>query len=197
MGSFANLADIKAIEAEMPWAARGAARSMYEFLGRTAAAHGARPAVSFQLTSDPGAPSETITWAGLQGRVTQAANLFRSLGVGPGDVVAYVLPNAPETVWALLGGMVAGIANPFAVVFDGTTPAEELFYHYRFGHTARKVVQSNVDPKRFYVTLASSDTRPDYRAAHTREKRPGRRRGSGEGVRELRRGVPCRCGCVS
>lgn len=112
MGSFANLADIKAIEAEMPWAARGAARSMYEFLGRTAAAHGARPAVSFQLTSDPGAPSETITWAGLQGRVTQAANLFRSLGVGPGDVVAYVLPNAPETVWALLGGMVAGIVNP-------------------------------------------------------------------------------------
>jgi DNA-binding beta-propeller fold protein YncE len=57
----------------------------------------------------------------------------------------------------------AGIANPFAVIFDGTTPAEEFFYHYRFGHTARKVVQSVADPKRFYVTLASSDTRPDYR----------------------------------
>jgi hypothetical protein len=56
----------------------------------------------------------------------------------------------------------AGIANPFAVIFDGTTPAEEFFYHYRFGHTARKVVQSLKDPKRFYVTLTGSDTKPAY-----------------------------------
>jgi hypothetical protein len=56
----------------------------------------------------------------------------------------------------------AGIANPFAVIFDGTTPAEEFFYHYRFGHTARKVVQSQANPKRFYAILTGSDTRPSY-----------------------------------
>ncbi|MEH7827475.1 acyl-CoA synthetase [Gemmobacter denitrificans] len=112
MGSFANLADIQAIEAEMPWEARDRARSIHEFLSRAKAAHGARPAVSYQLTSGPDDPAETLTWSQLHGKATQAANLFRSLGVGESDVVAYVLPNASETVQVLLGGMIAGIVNP-------------------------------------------------------------------------------------
>src|SRR5690606_25409616 len=43
---------------------------------------------------------------------TQAANLFRDLGVGPRDVVAYLLPNCLETAVALMGATIAGIANP-------------------------------------------------------------------------------------
>ena len=112
MGEFANLADVKAIEAEMPWDARGAARTMHEFLGRAKAAHGARPAISYQIFSGPKDKSETLTWNALHAKVTQAANLFRSLGVGEGDVVAYVLPNSLETAVTLLGGAVAGIVNP-------------------------------------------------------------------------------------
>ncbi len=112
MGNFASVADRNAIEAEARWEDRGVARSMYEFLGRTAAAHGARPAISFQLLSGPKDKSETLTWAALQGKVTQAANLFRSLGVGETDVVAYILPNCLETAVVMLGGMVAGIVNP-------------------------------------------------------------------------------------
>ncbi|MBL8562034.1 MAG: acyl-CoA synthetase [Gemmobacter sp.] len=112
MGSFATLADIKAIEAEMPWADRGLPRSIHEFLGRTAAKHGARAALSYQLTSAPSDLGETLSWSELYGRVTQTANLFRALGVGERDVVAYVLPNCTETVQVLLGGMVAGIVNP-------------------------------------------------------------------------------------
>ena len=42
------------------------------------------------------------------GEANRAANLFRSLGVGEGDVVAYVLPNALETLHVLHGGMTAG-----------------------------------------------------------------------------------------
>jgi len=112
MGSFANVADIKAIEAEMGWAERDMARSIHDFIGRAAKAHGARPAVTYMLTSGPADPSETLTWSELFGKVTQAANLFRSLGVGEKDVVAFVLPNSSETVQVLLGGMVAGIVNP-------------------------------------------------------------------------------------
>ncbi len=112
MSTFANLADIKAIEAEMPWTQRGQARSMYEFLTRTRDAHGGRPAISFQLLSGPGTKSETVTWAQLHGQVTQAANLFRSLGVGENDVVAYILPNSMETAITLFAGAVAGIVNP-------------------------------------------------------------------------------------
>ncbi len=87
------------------------ARSI-EFLSRTKAAHGARPAISYQILSGPKEKSETLTWNALHGKVTQAANLFRSLGVGERDVVAYVLPNSLETAVTLLGGAVAGIVNP-------------------------------------------------------------------------------------
>lgn len=112
MGEFANLADVKAIEAEMPWEARGAARTMHEFLGRAKAAHGTRPAISYQILSGPKEKAETLTWNALHGKATQAANLFRSLGVGEKDVVAYVLPNSLETAVTLLGGAIAGIVNP-------------------------------------------------------------------------------------
>ncbi len=110
--AFASVADRDAIEAEMPWASRKVARTMYEFLSEAKAAHGAKPAISFQLLSGPATKAETLTWGQLHGRVTQAANLFRSLGVGPGDVVAYVLPNSLETAVTLLAGAVAGIVNP-------------------------------------------------------------------------------------
>ena len=112
MGTFASLADIKAIEAEMPWDKRDAGRTIYEALSKTRDTHGTRAAVSFQLEAQPGKKSETLTWNALHRQVTQAANLLRSLGIGPQDVVAYILPNCTETVVTLLAGAVAGIVNP-------------------------------------------------------------------------------------
>lgn len=110
--AFITADDVRAIEAEGPYEGRGMPRTMHRFLSRTAAAHGSRPATSFQLTSGPADRAETLTWAQLLDRVTQAANLFRSLGVGPSDVVAFVMPNCNETAVALLGGAVAGIVQP-------------------------------------------------------------------------------------
>jgi fatty-acyl-CoA synthase len=112
MDTFASVADRNAIEAEARWDDRQVARSVYEFLGRAAAMHGARPALSFQLQSGPSDPSETLTWAELLRKTTQAANLFRSLGIGETDVVAFILPNTVETAVVLLGAMTAGIVNP-------------------------------------------------------------------------------------
>lgn len=113
MTSFATLADVKALEAEAPsWADRDVARTMYQFVTRARTAHGPRPAISYQLLSAPDAPNVTLSWDMLHARVTQAANLFRSLGVGPKDVVAYILPNTVETAITLLAGAVAGIVNP-------------------------------------------------------------------------------------
>ena len=112
MGTFASLADIKAIEAEMPWDKRDVGRTIYEALSKTRDTCGARAAVSFLLEAQPGKKSETLTWNALHRQVTQAANLLRSLGIGPQDVVAYILPNCTETVVTLLAGAVAGIVNP-------------------------------------------------------------------------------------
>ncbi|WP_116132965.1 acyl-CoA synthetase [Tropicimonas sp. IMCC34043] len=109
---FATVADIRAIEAEMPWEERDVPTTIHRFLGAAKAAHGSRPAVSFQMFSGPNDPAETLDWDELHRRVIQAANLFRSLGIGEGDAVALLLPNCTEMVVTLLGGMVAGIANP-------------------------------------------------------------------------------------
>ena len=110
--SFESSADLRAIENEMTWEERGMPATMYQFLTATKDSHGSRPAVSYQIFSGPTDHAETLTWNDLHGKTTQAANLFRSLGVEEGDTVAYLLPNANETVVTLLGGSVAGIVNP-------------------------------------------------------------------------------------
>ena len=110
--NFASCADRDAIEQEMPWEERDVSKTMYQFLTHTRDRFPNRPAVSYQLTSGPKDKAETLTWDELHRFTVQAANLFRSLGVGENDTVAYVLPNANETLFALFGGMIAGIANP-------------------------------------------------------------------------------------
>ena len=107
-----TLADRDAIENEMPWDQRALPKTIYGLLSETAGKYPNNPAYSFQLLSGPTDPAETLTWTQIKDQVTQAANLFRSLGVGETDVVAYVLPNSMETVVSLLGASVAGIVNP-------------------------------------------------------------------------------------
>ncbi|MCC0081394.1 MAG: acyl-CoA synthetase [Rhodobacter sp.] len=109
---FATAADAAAIQAEMPWADRDVPVTVYDRIVRTRALHGKGKAFSFQLFAEDGAHAETLTWAEFLARVTQAANFFRSLGVGEGDTVAYVLPTINETAITLFGAMTAGIVNP-------------------------------------------------------------------------------------
>ncbi len=110
--TYATLDDRNAFEREMPWEKRERPATTWKLLCQTAERHGARPATTFQMFSDPQAPAETLSWAELRDRTAQAANLFRSLGVGETDVVAFVLPNSTETILTYLGAQVAGIVNP-------------------------------------------------------------------------------------
>jgi len=110
--TFASIADRDAIENEKPWGARNAPTTTYGLLSQTAGKHGSRKAVSFSLLSDPNAKCETLDWNALRDKTGQAANMFRAIGVGEGDVVAYLMPNATETILTYLGGQVAGIVNP-------------------------------------------------------------------------------------
>ncbi len=102
----------KAAVEEVPIEARMTAASVYDMMSATAASHANRPALSFQIKSGPKDRAETLDWAGLHDRVTRAANLFRSLGVGPGDGVALLMPNCNETVIAMLGALTAGVVCP-------------------------------------------------------------------------------------
>ncbi|MCC1494463.1 acyl-CoA synthetase [Cognatishimia sp. F0-27] len=110
--TYAGIADRARIEAECAWADRALSTTIWDRLSKTAEAHPAQPAISYQLLSGPKDKAETLTWAELRDKTAQTANLLRSLGIGESDVVAYVLPNATETVLTLLGGCVAGIVNP-------------------------------------------------------------------------------------
>ncbi len=118
MTAWTNFADKARIEEANPWPASQPANTIYQMLSQTAAQFGDRKAVTFQLQSGPKDPAETLTWSDYHRQVTQAANLFRDLGVGEKDVVAYILPNAMETVVTLIGASVAGIANPINPLLD-------------------------------------------------------------------------------
>ena len=117
LNAWSTLAEKQAIEA-VPLAERWPAETVYAMLRKTAAAHPSRPAISFQIKSGPKDKAETLDWTTLTDRVTRTANLFRGLGIGEGDVVAYLLPNCNETVMALLGGVTAGIVNPVNPLLD-------------------------------------------------------------------------------
>ena len=116
--TFASMADRNAIENEMTWDERDVAHSVWEQLGRNVVKYPDRDAVTFQMFAGDNDPFETLSWSELQGKVAQTANLFRELGVGSNDVVAFLLPNAMETVLTYLGGTVAGIVNPINPLLD-------------------------------------------------------------------------------
>ncbi|RMC34807.1 acyl-CoA synthetase [Paracoccus alkanivorans] len=118
MGQFASYSDRNRIEAEMPYEARELPATLFGFLEQTAHRFPDRPAISFQLMSGAQDHATTLNWQELLARVTRTANLFRSLGIGPGDTVAYLLPNSIETPVVLLAGAVAGIVNPINPLLD-------------------------------------------------------------------------------
>ena len=110
--TYASVEDRDAIVNEMAWEDRDLPVTTYGLLSQTAGKFPSRKALTFQLFSSPDAKCETLTWSELLAKSTQAANMFRDLGVGENDVVAYLLPNANEAVLTYLGGQVAGIVNP-------------------------------------------------------------------------------------
>ncbi len=115
---YAGMEDRNAIEAQMPWEDRDVPKTLYGQMSETTAKFPTHKAISFQLLSGATDKAETFTWTQLLGKTTQAANMFRAMGIGPKDVVAYVLPNCNETVLTLLGGAVAGIAQPINPLLD-------------------------------------------------------------------------------
>lgn len=109
---FGTLADVQAFEAQAAYADRIAARSTYEALQLGAALDPAAPAISFLPNADPGENAQTLNHEQFLRRVTQAANLFHSLGLGRDGAVSLLLPLLPQAFVALLGAQAVGVANP-------------------------------------------------------------------------------------
>ena len=106
-----TLADIEAIEAVPIERRLEGLDSTYDAIARTAQRSPDAVALAFVPNGDSEAAAQEVTYRQLLHKVTQAANAFHALGVGPNDVVSYVLPNLLETHYTIWGGEAAGIVN--------------------------------------------------------------------------------------
>jgi fatty-acyl-CoA synthase len=105
MNGIADMSDVEAIERM----GQTLPASTYEMIGRAAATHADRPALSFFLRAQDHDRPLTWDYATLFAKITATANFFHGLGVGKDDVIAFVLPNLPQTHLTIWGGQGAGI----------------------------------------------------------------------------------------
>ena len=118
-----NLEDIEAIE-RVPAVERYPENSTLELLERGAAYDPGAPALTFLPSGETWDRPQVVSFGELVGRVRQTANLFTDLGVGPEDVVTFLLPNLPQTHFVLWGAEAAGIANPVNPLLEAGTIRE-------------------------------------------------------------------------
>ncbi|MCY1330580.1 Long-chain-fatty-acid--CoA ligase [compost metagenome] len=119
------LANIVHLEST-PLARHDLPESTYAALQRSARRSPEAPALSFFFDAEHYQQAWHWSYAELFAAITRTANAFHTLGVGPGDVVAFVLPNLPETHFCTWGGEAAGIVMPINPLLDGAQIAELL-----------------------------------------------------------------------
>ena len=101
-------------------------RSTHDIFLRAARLFPDRPALTQLCSGEVGDAPRVIAYRALLAGVHRAANLFRSLGVGPQDAVALLLPAMPEAHFALWGAQIAGRACPINFMLDVDHVAELL-----------------------------------------------------------------------
>ncbi|MCJ7773319.1 MAG: AMP-binding protein, partial [Desulfobacterales bacterium] len=119
----ASLADVEKIE-KTPIEQRLTAFNTYDMIKQGAALDPDALALSFMMSGDTYESPMQVTYKDLIAQITRSANLFNDLGIGPKDVVSYLLPNAPHTHYVLWGGEAAGIVNPINPLLEPSTMLE-------------------------------------------------------------------------
>ncbi|WOD19701.1 acyl-CoA synthetase [Paraburkholderia kirstenboschensis] len=117
MKGVANLQDVLAMEAQgqpvdLP-------SNTYEMICRGSAIDPSAPALSYFATADDYANATHWTYSELLRDITRTANMLSRLGVQRGTVVAYVLPNLPETHCVIWGGEAVGIVCAINPMLEG------------------------------------------------------------------------------
>lgn len=118
-------ADVEALE-QQPYAETVGVENVYQLLAASADQYGDRPALTYLTSADPDAAPVVYRYDDLLQKVTQTANLLRSLGVGQDRSVAFLLPSIPEAYFLLLGGETAGRACPINYLLNPGHIAELL-----------------------------------------------------------------------
>ncbi len=121
----ASAEDVAAFE-KIPYSERIAAASTFDAIKLGAAANPTAPAIQFLPNASHEDEPVVITYAQLVARITQTANALHELGVGPNDVVSFMLPLVPQAFFTLFGAEAAGIANPVNPLLEPHQIAEIL-----------------------------------------------------------------------
>ncbi len=116
----ATMADVKKVE-EIPFEERLAATNMYDLIKQGCAINPDSTAISFMFNGDGYASPMQVSYKEFWAQINRTANLFYDLGIGPKDVITYLLPNAPHTHYVLWGGEAAGIVNPINPLLEANT----------------------------------------------------------------------------
>ena len=120
------IADIVALE-NSPYDDVIPARSLYHLFAATALLHPHRPALTVMKTGNLEEAAAHFSHRELLGRIAQAANLFRSLGVTPDSrAVAFLCPASAQMQIALLGAQVAGVASSINYLLTADAVADLL-----------------------------------------------------------------------
>jgi len=113
----ATLADVEEFE-KLPLDVRLKCSNTYEMIKRGASLDPEALALSFIPSGEQYANPMQVTYREFITQVNRAANLFHDLGVGPRDVISYILPNLPKTYYIYWGGEAAGIVNPINYMLE-------------------------------------------------------------------------------
>ena len=115
-----TLADIENFE-QTPIEERMTCFNTYDVIKQGAAINPDALAMSFILSGEAYTEPMQVTYKAFLQNIHRAANLFHDLGVGPTDVISYLLPNIPHTHYVLWGGEAAGVVNPINPMLEAAT----------------------------------------------------------------------------
>lgn len=120
----ASLRDVEAAEAaglpaDLP-------DSTLELIRRSASRHPELPALSFFLRAEEHRHPQTWTYRELLEEIIRTANFFDELGAGKDTVIAFVLPNLPQTHFTIWGGEASGIVFAINPLLEASAIAELL-----------------------------------------------------------------------
>ncbi len=108
MENFKSLDQVLDFE-RTPLAERNMPGTPYEIFRTSAAAFKELDALEFFFDARQFEQSVTFSYQELFENINRAANMFRSKGLGRSDVVAFILPNLPDTHYVIWGGEASGV----------------------------------------------------------------------------------------
>lgn len=112
-----SIADVEDIE-RLPIEKRLPFATTYELLRNTVTRYPERDALTVLPDGVHAPGAATLTYRALFEKITQTANFFHGLGVGPEEAVSIILPNIPQHQFAMWGAQAVARANPINPLLD-------------------------------------------------------------------------------